>query len=92
MNNKKRELPDDQDQSAVINKDDAKFENSSIDPGFDIEEVQDSDEKDIKDVDQKSENTNNEGDKKQVRNNAAGLDELDGTNPGSNHHPMDEKS
>lgn len=83
MNNIEEELPEDEDQSAIINKD-VEFENRSVDPGFVFEETQ----KDINDADDQLKGIEPAGEQGTERG-APGLGELDGTNPGSNHHPMD---
>lgn len=86
MNSIKEELPEDQNQSSIVNED-AVFENSSVDPGFVFEETsQDGDEandqpKGVQQADEKDEQGTELG--------SPGLGELDGTNPGSNHHPID---
>lgn len=79
------EMPDDQDQSAIINKD-TEFENRSVDPGFVSSETQDDcDDDDHGQGDESVDKQNEQG----TERGAPGLGELDGTNPGSNHHPMD---
>lgn len=86
MNSIEQELPEDPDQSAIINKD-AEFENSAVDPGFVSGEKQgDSDDADDQRQDDESADKQDEQGTERV---AEGLGELDGTNPGSNHHPMD---
>ncbi|ACU04836.1 hypothetical protein [Pedobacter heparinus] len=85
MKNIKANLPEQTDHSVIINKD-AEFENQSVDPGFEFEpgpddqHDKDKDEKERKPFKQDEQGTDR---------GAAGLGELDGTNPGSNHHPMD---
>ena len=83
MNSRDEELPEDQDQSAIIN-DDAQFENSAIDPGFVSSQTQE----DCDDQGQDEESADKQ-DEQGTERGAPGLGELDGTNPGSNHHPMD---
>lgn len=83
MNNIKGKLPEGQDQSAIINKA-TEFENSSVDPGFVFEDTQEH----TNDVDGQLEDTET-ADEQGTERGAPGLGELDGTNPGSNHHPMD---
>lgn len=86
MNNIDGELPEDQDQSAIIN-DDAQFENSAVDPGFVSSQTQeDSDDADDQEQDEESADKQDE---QGTERGAEGLGELDGTNPGSNHHPID---
>ena len=86
MNSIEEELPEDHDQSAIINKD-AEFENRSVDPGFVFEEAQEQTD----DVDGQPEGSKptDEQDEQGTERGAPGLGELDGTNPGSNRHPMD---
>lgn len=84
MNSIEEELPKDQNQSAIINND-TEFENSSVDPGFVSSETQE-DNDDDQGEDRKSAD---EQDEQGTERGAPGLGELDGTNPGSNHHPMD---
>jgi len=80
------ELPEDQDQPAIIN-DDAEFENSAVDPGFvSGDKKEDSDDADDQGQDEESADKQDE---QGTERGAPGLGELDGTNPGSNHHPMD---
>ncbi|WGQ10695.1 hypothetical protein QG516_03375 [Pedobacter gandavensis] len=86
MSSIKKELPQDDDQSAIVNMD-AEFENPSLDPGFVFQDTgDDTSELDGQKEDTKSADTQNEPG---TGPGAAGLGELDGTNPGSNHHPMD---
>lgn len=76
------------DESVILNKD-VEFENKEVDPGFtpvpdDSESAKQEDE------------TNNglgshDGAEQGTDRNARGLGDLDGTNPGSNHHPMDDE-
>ena len=80
------ELPEDQDQSAIVN-DDTEFENRAVDPGFVSSETQE-DGDDAEDEGQ-NEKSADEQDEQGTERGAPGLGELDGTNPGSNHHPMD---
>lgn len=82
MNSIDEELPEDQDQSAIIN-DDAEFESSAVDPGFVSSQTQE----DGDDADDQGQA--DEPDEQGTERGAPGLGELDGTNPGSNHHPMD---
>ncbi|MFA4870767.1 MAG: hypothetical protein WC623_21400 [Pedobacter sp.] len=86
MKNIAEELPEDPDQSAIINKD-AEFENSAVDPGFvSGKKQEDSDNA----VDQRQDDQSADmQDEQGTERGAEGLGELDGTNPGSNHHPMD---
>ncbi|MEQ7802163.1 hypothetical protein ABDJ41_20375 [Pedobacter sp. ASV1-7] len=86
MKNIAEELPEDPDQSAIINKD-AEFENSAVDPGFvSGEKQEDSDDA----VNQRQDDQSADmQDEQGTERGAGGLGELDGTNPGSNHHPMD---
>lgn len=89
MNNIEEELPEDQDQSAII-KTDAKFENSSVDPGFVYESV----EEDRNNGSEKEKDTepSDEKEKHDSGKSTSGLGDLDGTNPGSNYHPMDDQT
>ena len=88
MKNKKEELPEDPDQSAIINKD-AEFENGAVDPGFVFATRQEADgEDDGVDQQEKTQEPYKQ-DEQGTQRGAPGLGELDGTNPGSNHHPMD---
>ncbi|MFA4867950.1 MAG: hypothetical protein WC623_07125 [Pedobacter sp.] len=87
MNNIAEELPEDPDQSAVINKD-AEFENSAVDPGFVSGEKQEDSDDDAVDQRQDDQSADMQ-DEQGTERGAEGLGELDGTNPGSNHHPMD---
>lgn len=86
MNSEAEELPGDQDHSAIINED-AEFENSAVDPRFVSSQTQeDSDDADDQGQDdQPADKQDEQG----TERGAPGLGELDGTNPGSNHHPMD---
>ena len=83
MKNTEKELPENQRQSVIIN-DDATFENSSVDPGFVTEE--NPEKSGAQDDDPKQ---NNEQNEQGTERGAPGLGELDGTNPGSNHHDVD---
>lgn len=82
--NNTKTTPDQQEDAPCILNEDTSFENSDIDPGFSPE----GDDKEIikehPDRKEKIETSN----EKEV-NEKHGLDELDGTNPGSNAHPMD---
>lgn len=84
MNIIDEELPEDQDQSAIIN-DDAEFENNAVDPGF----VSPEKREDGDDAEGQDEKSADNQDEQGTERGAPGLGELDGTNPGSNHHPMD---
>ena len=86
MNSETEELPGDQDHSAIINED-AEFENSAVDPGFVSSQTQE-DSDDADDQGQDDESADKQVEQGTERG-APGLGELDGTNPGSNHHPMD---
>jgi hypothetical protein len=71
----------DDDQSVILNQD-VQFENREIDPGFapvPKEGEQEPEKEDPLDIDKKQRQGENQG-----------LAELDGTNPGSNAHPMDD--
>lgn len=85
MKNIENNLPEDPDQSAIVNKD-AEFENRSVDPGFVFEPGQ-QDQDDI-DKDEKVQELFEQNEQGTQRS-TPGLGELDGTNPGSNHHPID---
>jgi len=86
MNIINEELPEDQDQSAIIN-DDAEFENSAVDPGFVFSQTQE--DGDDADDQRQDEKLADQQDEQGTEHGAPGLGELDGTNPGSNHHPID---
>lgn len=77
------DAPEPAEQSVILNGG-TKFDNSDIDPGFPP-----SSEDDPKVRPTSAEQQKRAGDKKETRPDH-GLDELDGTNPGSNFHPMDE--
>lgn len=90
MKDSEEELPEDLQQSVIMNSD-AVFENSSVDPGFVFDEArEDLDNGKTEDSNVDTNNTQNI-EKAVVDKNRStkGLDELDGTNPGSNYHPMD---
>ncbi|MEQ7801901.1 hypothetical protein ABDJ41_19045 [Pedobacter sp. ASV1-7] len=75
MSSSKEELPEDPDQSAIINKD-AKFENSAVDPGFvSGEKQEDSDDADAQRQDYESAERQ---DGRGTERGAKGLGELDG--------------
>lgn len=84
MKNIEEEFPEDQDQSAIVNQD-TEFENSAVDPGFVFEETQE----DASNDEKKTNIPSAEKNEQSIERDASGLGELDGTNPGSNHHPMD---
>ena len=82
----------DSEQSAIVNQD-AEFENSDVDPGFVFEEAKE--QVNIPDTDNgnvQEEKKDAEPDEQGTHRSDPGLGELDGTNPGSNHHPMDENT
>lgn len=74
----------DEDKESVILNNDVEFENREVDPGF--APVSSSDEQ--KDV-LNDERLVHDGAEQGTDRNVPGLGELDGTNPGSNHHPID---
>lgn len=79
---------DEDKESVILNNDDVEFENSEVDPGFTPVSSSDDSESEREDV-LNDERRVHDGAEQGTDRNAPGLGELDGTNPGSNHHPMD---
>lgn len=76
--------------SVILNKD-VEFENRDVDPGFTPVPVPDDSESAKQEGKENDEVGSHHGAEQGTDRNAPGLGELDGTNPGSNHHPMDEE-
>jgi BRCT domain type II-containing protein len=90
-NNNESKLPVGQrDKESVILNKDAEFENREVDPGFTPVSGSD-DSNSVEDELDDAARRVHDGAEQGTDRNAPGLGELDGTNPGSNHHPMDDE-